>query len=178
MKSTSLVLFLIVQSLVVFYSTAPIDSAELTAFADRINQNSGIVSRSSRGIVLVDFSGEGGYEVFPSTEWTFFGPVRSVSVVDGQKLVATGTAVLGTNAGVSKAAIAVCYQNTAGGPILPVVGDNHLNVDIDAAARPIAVTGSVEPAAGKYSVGICLVNRGPEVIGNNNYVNGWAIVTD
>ena len=31
-------------------------------------------------------------------------------------------------------------------------------------------------AAGTYSVGYCIVNRGPRTLDNNNFVNGWLMV--
>ncbi|MBK8147836.1 MAG: hypothetical protein IPN69_15515 [Acidobacteria bacterium] len=136
------------------------------------------VTFKSRSTVVVDFSGEGRYEVFPSSKWQFFGPVRSITLIEGQKIVATATAVLGTNSGKTRAATALCHQASANGPIIPFVADNHLNVDVDAVRRPYSVTGTVSLPAGTYSIGYCLVNSGSEVIGNNNYVNGWAMTTD
>jgi hypothetical protein len=136
------------------------------------------VSVKSWPATVVDFSGEGSYEVFPGTKWQFFGPVRTVTVVEGQKIIATGTAVLGTSSGTTRAAIAICHQVSSNGPIVPFVGDNHLNVEIDAVSRPYAASGTIAPLPGTYAVGYCLVNSGREVIGKNNYINGWAMTTN
>lgn len=127
---------------------------------------------------VVDLSGEGPYEVFPGKSWQFVGRVRSIVVGQGQKVVASATAVLGTNTGTTRAAVAICYQRAESDPVMPLVGDSHLNVTIDAFQRPYTVSAAEDLPAGIYSIGFCIVNTGREVIGNNNYINGWAMTTD
>ncbi len=127
---------------------------------------------------LIDLSGEGTYEVFPGKTWQFFGPVRSLSIGDGQRLLGSAAAVLGTNQGSTRAAIAICFQRAASDPIVPLVGDNHLNVTIDPFQRSHSVHAAVSLPRGTYNVGFCVVNLGKEIIGNNNYVNGWVLISD
>ncbi len=135
-------------------------------------------SRSGASTNLIDLSGEGTYEIFPGKSWQFFGPVRSVTVGDGQRLFGSASAVLGSNTGQTRAAIAICYQRTASEPIVPLVGDNHLNVAIDGLQRSHSVNAAASLPRGTYSVGFCVVNLGKEIIGNNNYVNGWLMIAD
>lgn len=132
--------------------------------------------RSTAAPQVFDISGEGSYEIFPGKTWQFNGPVRSVAVGDGQTLVATATAVLGTNSGTARAAISICHQRGESEPVVPFVGDNHLIVMIDGWQRPYTASATANPARGVYNVGFCIVNSGREIIGNNNYVNGWVTV--
>lgn len=127
---------------------------------------------------VVDLSGEGPYEIFPGKSWHFIGRVRSIGVGEGQNLIATATAVLGTNTGTTRAALAICHQRAESDPVIPIVGDNHLNFTIDALQRPYTVSAAAVPPRGNYNVGLCIVNSGREVIGNNNYVNGWVMATN
>jgi hypothetical protein len=129
---------------------------------------------SVSGFDLVDLSGEGAYEIFPGSSWRFVGPVRTIRIGEGQRLIASATAVFGTNDGTTRAAVAICYQRSASDPITPFVGDSHLNVTIDSVQRPYSVHASTGSISGKVNVGFCIVNLGREAIGNNNYVNGWA----
>ncbi len=135
-------------------------------------------SRFGASTNLIDLSGEGTYEIFPGKSWQFFGPVRSVTVGDGQRLFGSASAVLGSTAGQTRAAIAICYQRSASDQITPLVGDNHLNVMIDSLQRSHSVHAAASLPRGTYNVGFCVVNLGKEIIGNNNYVNGWLRVSD
>ncbi len=140
--------------------------------------NHGVPTAKTLPATVVDFSGEGSYEVFPGSTWQFFGPVRTIAVAEGQKIVATGTAVLGAKSATTRAAIAVCYQASPTAPVNPMIGDNHLNVEVDAVQRQYTASGTLSPPPGNYVVGYCLVNSGREVIGRNNYVNGWAMAVE
>jgi hypothetical protein len=128
---------------------------------------------------VVDFSGEGTYEIFPGVDtWTFFGPVRRITVNGNQKIVGVGSAVLGTTSGTSRIAISLCYQKIGESAVIPFVGNNHLIADVDSLRRTFSVSGTAGPPAGKYAVGYCVVNQGRQIIGNNNYVNGWVMVVN
>lgn len=136
------------------------------------------VAQSGATTNFIDLSGEGSYEVFPGKSWQFFGPVRTVNVGDGQKLFGSASAALGTSNAPTRAAIAICYQRSASDPIVPLVGDNHLNVTIDGSQRSHSVHAAASLPRGAYNIGFCVVNLGKEIIGNNNYVNGWMMVSD
>ncbi len=127
---------------------------------------------------VLDLSGEGAYEIFPGKSWQFVGPTRQVALGAGQKLAASATAVLGTNSGTTRAAVAICYQRSPTDPITPFVGDNHLNVTIDNLQRPYTAAATGSSAFGTINVGFCVVNLGKEIIGNNNYVNGWLLISE
>jgi hypothetical protein len=128
---------------------------------------------------IVDFSGEGTYEIFPDNEsgWTFFGPTRQITVSGKRKIAGFGSAVFGTNSGTSRIAISLCYAKD-GGAITSFEGDNHLIADADALRRTFSVSVSGTLDEGTYSVGYCVVNRGPQILGNNDYVNGWILAAN
>jgi hypothetical protein len=127
---------------------------------------------------IVDFSGEGTYEVFPSDKgWQFFGPTRRINVRDEQKIVGVGSAVFGTTSGTSRIAVSLCYLKE-NGAIVALNGDNHLIADADSQRRTFSVSVAAELPAGTYSVGYCVVNQGKQTLGNNDYVNGWIMTVN
>lgn len=133
----------------------------------------------ARALTVVDFSGEGAYEIFPDAgTWAFFGPVRRITLSGSQKLAGFGSAVFGTTGGTSRIAISLCYQKIGESPVVPFVGNNHLIADVDSMQRTFSVSGTAAPPAGTYAVGYCVINQGKQIIGNNNYVNGWVMVTN
>jgi hypothetical protein len=131
----------------------------------------------AKTIEVVDFSGEGTYEVFPREGggWEFFGPNRQITVNGKQKIAGFGSAVFGTTSGTSRIAVSLCYRQD-GGAITSIGDDNHLIADADAARRTFPVAASKTLPAGTYAVGYCVQNRGPKVLGNNDYVTGWIMV--
>jgi len=126
---------------------------------------------------VVDFSGEGTYEVFPGEKWEFFGPTRQVTVVDEkQKILGAGTAVFGTSSGTSRIAISLCYAKKGTEAPVSFAGNNHLIADAGSLRHTFSVSVSADLPIGKYAVGYCVINRGPQTLNNNDYVNGWIII--
>jgi hypothetical protein len=134
------------------------------------------ISKLCESIVVVDFSGEASDEVFPGDNWQFFGPTRQITVTEKQKIIGSGSAVFGTTSGTSRIAVSLCYLKKGSDMIAPLAENNHLIADADSVRRTFALSASAQLAAGTYSVGYCVNNRGPQALNNNNYVNGWIIV--
>ena len=71
---------------------------------------------------------------------------------------------------------AACYQPASGGSITNLYGGNLAQHVFTSSARPTG-GGSAVLAPGTYNVGMCVRNNGASIISNNNFVNGWAMVT-
>lgn len=126
---------------------------------------------------VIDFSGEGTYEVFPGDKWEFFGPTREITVVDEkQKILGAATAVFGTSSGTSRIAISLCYAKKGTEAPVSFAENNHLIGDAGSLRHTFSVSVSAELPRGKYAVGYCVNNRGPQTLNNNDYVNGWVII--
>lgn len=126
---------------------------------------------------LVDFSGQGTDEIFPSNNvWQPFGPYRTINVLDKQKIVGFGSAVFGTTSGTVRIAISLCYAAKGSSNLIAFSGNNHLTADVDSVRHTFSVSASGTLPAGSYSVGYCVINRGTQIINNNDYVNGWLMV--
>ncbi|HEY0460379.1 MAG TPA: hypothetical protein VGC97_14675 [Pyrinomonadaceae bacterium] len=126
---------------------------------------------------LVDFSGQATDEIFPSNGvWQPFGPYRTINIQDKQRIVGYGSAVFGTSKGSVRISISLCYVRSGSSILTAFSGNNHLTADADTSRRTFAVAASGTLPAGTYSVGYCVMNRGTELINNNDYVNGWMIV--
>jgi hypothetical protein len=128
---------------------------------------------------LVDFSGAGTDEIFPSNGiWQPFGPYRTINVQDKQRIVGFGSAVFGTSSGVSRISVSLCYAKSGTSTLIAFSGNSHLTADADSARHTFAVTASGTLPAGTYSVGYCVMNRGTQAIDNNDYVNGWMMIVN
>jgi hypothetical protein len=128
---------------------------------------------------IVDFSGEGTYEIFPSNGiWQPFGPYRTINVRDKQRIVGYGSAVFGTNSGTIPISISLCYARSGSSTLTAFSGNNHLTADADTSRGTFAVAASGTLPAGAYTVGYCVMNRGTQPVNNNDYVNGWMMVVN
>lgn len=145
----------------------------LAANAQNIDKS---ISKLCQSIVVVDFSGEATDEVFLGDNWQFFGPTRQITITENQKVIGSGSAVFGTTSGTSRIAVSLCYLKQGSDVIASLAENNHLIADADSLRRTFALSVSAQLAAGTYSVGYCVNNRGPQTLNNNNYVNGWIIV--
>lgn len=143
---------------------------------DKISRNAPEVPNGSE---LVDFSGQGTDEIFPSNGvWQPFGPYRTVNIQDKQRIVGFGSAIFGTTQGASRISISLCYVRSGSPALIAFSGNNHLTADADTSRRTFSVAASGTLPAGTYSVGYCVMNRGTQLINNNDYVNGWMMVVN
>ncbi len=174
-------LFLTCGILIVFLVLSVPVTAQTENLCDKKNSVNekilGIESQQINGFELVDFSGQGTDEIFPSNNvWQPFGPYRTINVSDKQKIVGFGSAVFGTTSGTVRIAISLCYAPKGNSVLTAFSGNNHLTADVDSSRHTFSVSASGTLPAGSYSVGYCVINRGTQTINNNDYVNGWLMV--
>ncbi|MFO0589015.1 MAG: hypothetical protein U0441_15805 [Polyangiaceae bacterium] len=137
----------------------------------------------SPGVVATGtFNGYATAGPFTSTGglYVFVGPQATVTITAGQKLTAAAEAPLAlASAGSYTIQTGICYQLGAG-TITNFVGGAYSIVGIDQTRTPQAASASISGlAAGTYKVGFCLLNsNATPAISNNDYVNGWVIVTN
>ena len=71
------------------------------------------------------------------------------------------------------------YQPSAGGTITNFVGIGYSNLQVETLRSGTPASASISTlAAGTYKVGFCVNQSGSVAINNNDYVNGWVIVTN
>ena len=115
-----------------------------------------------------------------SGSWVFAGPpAEVVTSAAHPRVVAGASAALGfaPNSADGYADLGLCYRLTSGGSVLNFYGGNFTQHGFTAARLPYTATGAVLLAANSYLVGLCVRNSSNRVISNNNYVNGYAQVT-
>lgn len=157
----------------VFLTVILLSALAASLSSQTIDKNAAKILRSFE---VVDFSGAASDEISIGGFWRFTGPTREITVAAGQRIVGAGAGVFGTTSGTSRLAVSLCYQRKGSDEISSLAENNHLIADADASRRTFAVTVSSELPAGTYSFGYCVNNRGPQVLNNNDYVNGWLIV--
>jgi hypothetical protein len=131
-------------------------------------------------LALQGFSGfVGNSVVLDSTNYTFLGPAVTLNAAAGQRITGAATAGLGKSAaGNVIIALGLCYQSTVPGSVINnFVGFNFVEVTVEGAAskRPFSASASTTPGAGQYLIGLCA--RGGFTLDSNDFVNGWAFVS-
>jgi hypothetical protein len=136
----------------------------------------------STGIVVTaTFNGYAGASIAGlSAGYVFVGPTATVTTTATQRLTGAAQAPLGLLPGeVSQLAqVGLCYQSDAGGIILNFAGDNFSNQQFRAGRDNYSAISSVVPGANTWKVGFCVQNSGSAPIADNDYVNGWVMVTN
>ncbi len=115
-----------------------------------------------------------------SSVWVFAGPAAQVTTTAvHRRVVGTASAALGFAPGTAGdfADLGMCYRLASGGNTLNFYGGNFTQHGFSAARTPYTATGAVVLAAGSYLVGLCVRNSSSKTISNNNFVNGYAQVT-
>ena len=116
-----------------------------------------------------------------SMVFAFVGPTANVTTTATQRLTGTAVAVLGLNfAGPQDADINLCYRNGATPTADPTsFTANFITFSFTTGRKPYSAAASVVPgAAATWNVGLCVRNRNPVPIGDNDFVNGWVIVSN
>ena len=109
--------------------------------------------------------------------WTFAGPSASVTVASGQRLTGAATGSMGCSSGDCTFGLSLCYQ-TGSGALTPFEsGSNFMFTGSPEGFSAISITTTVTPAAGTYNVGMCIESPSAAV-DNNDWVNGWVMVTN
>jgi hypothetical protein len=114
-----------------------------------------------------------------SDHYVFAGaPAQVTTTVANSRVTATATAPLGLNTGTPQYAdVGICYQ-TAGGIIINFVEGQFSQQHFTTLRASYSAAATKVLAPGTYSVGMCVRNSGSSTINNNNYVNGWVLLTN
>lgn len=112
------------------------------------------------------------------TGYGFVGPTTTVTVATGQRVCGTAQAPLATTAGTATANFGLGYQLNGSGAISNFVGGAYSIIQIGTVRTPVAACGCVSLPAGTYTVGVVIYQTGATAINNNDYVNGWFMVTN
>jgi hypothetical protein len=136
------------------------------------------------GVVnMVNTAGQVG--TVPNSDFGFIGPTASVFVSGTQSITATVSAVLGTTVSTAYVNFDVCYR-LGSGAVVNFNGGNWLTVVANTTTKTFTASASVVPGtAGTYTVGFCAYDDGNFVysdggppVDNNDYLNGWVMVTN
>ena len=133
------------------------------------------------GVVTIKtFAGFVGNSIAGSaTAFVFAGPTTVVTTTAGQRITGSAEAPLALASGGPETAwIDLCFQPSAGGDLLNFSGGNFSESQIGTVRFPYSAAGSIIPGAGTWNVGYCIWNVGTLGLNNNDFVNGWVIVTN
>ena len=111
--------------------------------------------------------------------YVFAGPTATVTTTANQRLTGAATGIMGlaNDGGAQNSDIGLCYQ-PAGGTVTNFSGGSYLTARFVAGdRRSYSATSSTSPGAGTWAVGMCVRNRATVPISDNDYVNGWVMVT-
>jgi len=133
---------------------------------------------------IVGFSGPINTVAANGQNYVFIGQTASVTITSNtQRLTGSASGVLGFAIGTAASLVRVglCYQplSAAGTPISNFVGSNYINALIPATKTMVSAAGSVtglSPAT--YTVGMCVLNANAFGLTQNDYSNGWVMVTN
>ena len=132
----------------------------------------------SSGILSVtSWGGSVGVLATDASVYQFAGPTATVTTTAGQRLTGAATTALGKSvAGLQQFRYGLCYEPAAGGTVNNFVGGLYIVGQMDNGPRQSwSATASVVPGAGTWKVGFCTFNSFD--INNNDYVNGWVMVS-
>jgi hypothetical protein len=117
----------------------------------------------------------------PTAAYQFAGPVATVTTTSGQRLTGAAVAMLGLAAGSTTPQgiiYGLCYQSSGGGALTNFVSGNYTVGTISTTREGKSASATCVPAAGTWYVGFCVYWTGAGNISNNDYVNGWVMVTN
>jgi hypothetical protein len=113
--------------------------------------------------------------------YVFAGPTTTVVTTAPQRLVGAAEAPLGLSAGADQSfEYGLCYQDSTNiaAPINNFVGGGFSIGVVTTQRQTYAATATVVPGAGSWKVGFCVHNNNAGTISNNDFVNGWVMVTN
>jgi hypothetical protein len=114
-----------------------------------------------------------------NAEYEFAGPTAAIVTTASQRVTATAEAPLGLDTGGPQTArVGICYQPAAGGTIANFVGADYSIHVIYVERHSYSAVATRVFVAGTWNVGMCVRNNLSETISNNDYVNGWVMVTN
>lgn len=114
-----------------------------------------------------------------SSSYVFAGPAAQVTTTASHpRVTGTATAPMGLLSGSPQHSdVGVCYQPSSGGVLTNFVGTNFSTSYFTTQRATYAAAATKVLPAGTFNVGMCVRNNGGSAINNNNYVNGWVMVT-
>jgi hypothetical protein len=116
-----------------------------------------------------------------STAWNMVGPTATITVTAGQRITYCVEAPLGTSSGTATFEYDLVYQNTSSvtNPIVNMVGGNYSIGQVSTIRTPFVATGSYQfTTAGTYKISFGVYNISTTAMANNDYLNGWFMITD
>ncbi|MBX5481309.1 MAG: collagen-like protein [Myxococcaceae bacterium] len=113
-------------------------------------------------------------------QWEFAGPTKQITTTAGQRITGSITAAIGLPPGSSAtlADIDLCLQSGSGSLLLFSGPLGFKRGQIDETRRFITASNTVVPGAGTWNVGFCVRNLGTTLFSNNDFMNGWLMVTN
>ena len=161
-----------------------LDDAEINSTLDEYTCNGQIGATGPQGpqgiVGVYPLSGYVGASISGSTGgYVFAGPTVTITVNGTQKIVGSVEAPLAlTTGGPITIYAGLCYQPVAGGTINNFVGGNFSIIHVNNVRTTVAASGAITLPAGTYNVGFGVQNTTGTAITNNDYLNGWFMVTN
>jgi hypothetical protein len=129
-------------------------------------------------LTVAAFNGNVGSIAASATGYVFAGPTATVTTTSAYTRV-TGAAsapiALPTGTAVT-VRTGLCYQ-LGTGTITNFVGSAYSIITVSVDRHTVSAAGTVVLSPGTYTVGFCVYNTSTAIISNNDYVNGWVMVT-
>jgi len=122
------------------------------------------------------------FTILGSTDaYVFAGGTSQVTTTASQRLTGAAEAPLGSTASTGGQNIyyGLCYQSsTQTGALYNFAGPDYSIGTVYPDRRTFAAAASVVPGAGTWNVGFCVSNPNTNPINDNDYANGWVLVTN
>jgi hypothetical protein len=133
-------------------------------------------------VATASFNGSAGTIPSSPSAYVFVGPTGTVTITASQRLTVMAVAILAAVGTTQLSDLGLCYRNAGTPAVEPTnfVGGNYLSVPITPGRKPYTVAGSVLLGqSGTWTVGMCIRNSATvQTVTDNDYVNGWVMVTN
>ena len=134
-------------------------------------------------VTVVPFNGSAGAGPFSNmTAYNFVGPTTIITITSTtQKVYGTAIAAIASPTGspTITARYGLGYRLGTTGTITNFVGGAYADVQITSTRSPLTAVGYVTGLpVGTYIVGVIIFNTSTTAISENDYVNGWVMVTN
>ena len=111
--------------------------------------------------------------------YVFAGDPAQVTITATRpRVTGSASAPMGLSAGTPQLAdVGMCFQPVAGGVVANFYGSYFSQHSFTTTRATYAVAATRLLLPGTYNVGMCVRNNGSGTINNNNFINGWVMVT-
>ena len=115
-----------------------------------------------------------------SANYVFTNSTTAITLNKAKKVTGVATAMLGLSAGTPAQYIdyGLCYQLVGNPTIYNFAATIYTTAQVTTTLHPYAASYSISLSAGTYYIGFGIRNGGPAALNNNDYVNGWIMITD